>query len=50
VFVHTIVAENSIEERVADVLAKKDATQAALLAAMKRPRNTIGSTPHAVAA
>jgi SNF2 family DNA or RNA helicase len=37
VFVHTIVAEDSIEERVALVLAEKDATQAALLAAMKRP-------------
>jgi SNF2 family DNA or RNA helicase len=38
VFVHTIVAANSVEERVATVLAQKDATQAALLAAMKRPK------------
>jgi len=38
VFVHTIVAAGSIEERVAAVLADKDATQSALLAAMKRPK------------
>jgi SNF2 family DNA or RNA helicase len=38
VFVHTIVIEDSIEERVATVLAEKDTTQSALLSAMKRPR------------
>jgi SNF2 family DNA or RNA helicase len=38
VFVHTLVVENSLEERVGRVLADKDATQKALLAAMKRPR------------
>lgn len=36
VFVHTLVVENSLESKVASVLAQKDATQAALLAAMKR--------------
>jgi SNF2 family DNA or RNA helicase len=36
VFVHTLVVENSLESKVAEVLAKKDATQASLLAAMKR--------------
>jgi SNF2 family DNA or RNA helicase len=36
VFVHTLVVENSLESKVAGVLAEKDATQASLLAAMKR--------------
>jgi SNF2 family DNA or RNA helicase len=36
VTVHTIVATHSIDERVASVLAQKDATQRRLLAAMKR--------------
>lgn len=37
VTVHTIVVAHSIEERVASVLAQKDASQKRLLAAMKRP-------------
>jgi SNF2 family DNA or RNA helicase len=43
VTVHTLVATHSIDERVASVLAQKDATQRRLLAAMKR-------NPSAVAA
>lgn len=37
VFVHTIVARDTVEDRVAQVLATKDATQRALLNSLKRP-------------
>lgn len=43
VFVHTFVVENSREELVATVLADKDATQAALLSALKRPQPVVVS-------
>jgi hypothetical protein len=41
VFVHTIVVADSVEETVAKVLAGKDRTQRALLAALKRPQDVV---------
>lgn len=44
VTVHTIVANDTIEGRVASVLAAKDATQRRLLAAMRREPQPVAST------
>jgi SNF2 family DNA or RNA helicase len=47
VFVHTLVVANSIEEKVADVLASKGATQNLLLQAMKRgPQHVVVESAH----